>query len=122
LYNFISALLKSIPSKDETEDVEVAETKSGSGEEISPLTASIADFKKTTEMRKRYLKNSNYIFQNNTGNIEELEKEPAYKRQKIELNDAPPSDEISSRTSIDFDEKNEIQLRSNNSFLHDNVD
>jgi len=27
-----------------------------------------------------------------------------------------------SRTSIDVDDNDEIQLRSNNSFLHDNVD
>ncbi|HIP47356.1 MAG TPA: cell division protein FtsZ [Lutibacter sp.] len=92
-------------------------------DKITPLTASIADFKKTAEARKMHLKNSNYIFHKNPANIEEIEKEPAYKRLNIELEDNPSSgDNSQSRTSIDFDENDEIQLRTNNSFLHDNVD
>ena len=91
--------------------------------EITPLTASIADYKKTAEKRKMHLKKSNYIFRDSSANIDELEKEPAYKRQKTELTENPPSsEEVSSRTTIDFDENDDIQLRSNNSFLHDNVD
>ena len=90
---------------------------------ISPLTASIADFKKTAENRKVNLKKSNYIFHETPSNIEEIENEPAYKRLKIELEDNPSSASNSqSRTSIDLDENNEIQLRTNNSYLHDNVD
>lgn len=90
---------------------------------ITPLTASIADFKKTAENRKVNLKKSNYIFHENPSNIEEIENEPAYKRLKIDLEDNPSSASNSqSRTSIDLDENDEIQLRTNNSYLHDNVD
>jgi cell division protein FtsZ len=49
-----------------------------------------------------------------------MEKEPAYKRRGLELeddlNDSP------SRLSLDSDSNEDLQIRSNNSFLHDNVD
>ena len=55
--------------------------------------------------------------------IEEIEKEPAYKRQGVNLNDVEHSSDVqSSRTSIGLDDNDEVQLRSNNSYLHDNVD
>ncbi len=93
------------------------------GDKLSPLNASIADFKRTTEARKMHLKKLNYTFHKNPSNIDEIEKEPAYKRQNIELDDTPNSSENSkSRTTIDEDDDSGFQLRSNNSFLHDNVD
>jgi cell division protein FtsZ len=91
-------------------------------QEISPLNASIADFKKTAEARKMHLKKYNYTFHKNPSNIDDIEKEPAYKRQNIELEDNPPSSENNqSRTTIDFN-KDGIQITRNNSFLDDNVD
>ncbi len=91
--------------------------------EISPLNMSIAEFKKTTEDRKTHLKKYNYTFHQTPSNIDELEREPAFKRQNIDLEDSESSsDSNKSRTTIELDENNEIQLRSNNSYLHDNVD
>ena len=52
--------------------------------------------------------------------IDDIEKQPAYKRMGIELEDADTNTNIS-RTSINIDD-DDIDLRSNNSFLHDNVD
>jgi cell division protein FtsZ len=71
--------------------------------------------------RRRKLKDFNYKFQNNNSKFEDLEKEPAYKRSGIDLqnNHNKPNQ---SRTSLGSDSNNETQLRSNNSFLHDNVD
>lgn len=71
--------------------------------------------------RRRKMREFNYKFHNNTQRIEELEKEPAYKRRNIELNQ-PGFDSGISRTSISTDSNNDLQLRNNNSFLHDNVD
>lgn len=94
-----------------------------SDEKITPLTASIEEFRRTTEARKMHLKKHNYTFHNNPSNIDEIEKEPAYKRQNVALTDNPSSaDNSQSRTTIDADENDGVQLRSNNSFLHDNVD
>ena len=70
--------------------------------------------------RMEQLKKFNYVFKSNLQKIEELERQPAYKRQGIDLDSATGVD--SSRVSVDRDANNDIQLRSNNSFLHDNVD
>ena len=92
-------------------------------ETLSPLNTSIEEFRKTTDDRKMHLKKHNYTFHTNPSNIDEIEKEPAYKRQKIELDENPSSSEnFQSRTTIETDENDSLQLRSNNSFLHDNVD
>ena len=60
-----------------------------------------------------------------TTDINEMEKQPAYVRRNVELNDPPPSSESQiSRFSLtdSRDDKNGSELRSNNSYLHDNVD
>mgnify|MGYP000329896549 CR=1 FL=1 len=54
--------------------------------------------------------------------VDEFEKEPAYKRKGVELNDTPSSEQLPSRATVSLDENEDVQLRSNNSFLHDNVD
>jgi len=115
--------LITIKEKKEQKIISSIENEIVEEEKITPLTASIADFKKTAEARKMHLKKSNYIFYKNPSNTDEIEKEPAYKRQNIELNDNISSaDNSQSRLTIDFDENDEVNLRSNNSFLHDNVD
>lgn len=89
--------------------------------DISPVEMSIEEtLRARAEERKRKMKDFNYKF-NNPTRIEELEKEPAYKRSGIELN-ATPNSNNTSRMSLGLDSNNDIQLRSNNSFLHDNVD
>ena len=50
-----------------------------------------------------------------------MEKQPAYKRMGFDL-DAATEDDGKSQTSVDTDSNDDIQFRSNNSFLHDNVD
>ena len=84
----------------------------------SPISKILRD---RTDDRRRTLKAYNYKF--NPSKIEDFEKEPAYKRQGVELNDFNGSNENKiSRTSISQDENDDMQVRSNNSFLHDNVD
>jgi cell division protein FtsZ len=92
--------------------------------EISPLDLTIEELQKRAAQRREKMKNFNYKFVNKVNkNIDEIEKQPAYKRMGVDLEDTPHSSEISqSRTTLDVDENDDIQLRSNNSFLHDNVD
>ena len=92
------------------------------GEEVDPMNSPISELlKERADERRRKMKDFNYKF--NTAKIDEIEKEPAYKRQGVNLDDAQHSSETSaSRTSVSSDENDDIQLRSNNSFLHDNVD
>ena len=91
-------------------------------EEIDPMNSPISELlKERAAERRRKMKDFNYKF--NTSKIDDIEREPAYKRQGIELNSTQhSSDNNKSRTSVSLDENDEVQLRSNNSFLHDNVD
>ncbi|MEL6305378.1 MAG: cell division protein FtsZ [Bacteroidota bacterium] len=89
---------------------------------IDPMNTPINDMlKDRADERRRKLKNFNYKFQNNRNSIDEIEKQPAYKRQGVDLNDTPKEQKVS-RTTLSEDSNDEMQLRSNNSFLHDNVD
>ncbi|HLW13900.1 MAG TPA: cell division protein FtsZ [Flavobacteriaceae bacterium] len=88
--------------------------------EVDPMNAPISKvLRERTEERKRSLKAFNYKFRDKVSRIDKIEKEPAYKRQGIELTEN--QDMGLSRTSINTSEE-DIELRSNNSFLHDNVD
>lgn len=91
--------------------------------EIDPLNSPISDqiTARAAERRAR-MKRFNYKFRKNS-NIDEFEKQPAYKRAGLDLNEQNPKNTESkmSRTSIS-DEDGETQIRTNNSFLHDNVD
>ena len=88
----------------------------------SPFDQSIREsISLQNEKRKEQLKQFNYTFNNNINRIEEMERQPAYKRLGFEL-DGPIEEQAPSTMSLDNDSNDEIQLRSNNSFLHDNVD
>lgn len=91
-------------------------------EEMSPMEMSIEEtLKLRADERRRKLKEFNYKFHNNPSRIEELEKEPAYKRLGVDLTQNLTNNS-NSRMSLGTDSNDDIQLRSNNSFLHDNVD
>ena len=91
-------------------------------EELSPIEMTIEEtLKFRADDRRKKLKEFNYKFHNNPSKIEELEKEPAYKRNGVDLSNNSQAN-TNSRMSIGTDSNDDIQLRSNNSFLHDNVD
>jgi cell division protein FtsZ len=91
-------------------------------QEIDPLTSPISELlKERANERRRKMKDFNYKFSN--AKIDEIEREPAYKRQGVKFDESAHSSEtITSRLSVGTDDNDDIQLRSNNSFLHDNVD
>jgi len=90
--------------------------------QVDPFNSSIDDLlKDRADERRKKLKNFNYKFQNKGNNIDDIEKQPAYKRQGVDLDETPIEQKVS-RMSLGEDSNDEIQLRSNNSFLHDNVD
>jgi cell division protein FtsZ len=73
------------------------------------------------EERRKKLKDFNYKFHDSVSRVDELEREPAYKRFGIDLS-ASQANNSNSRISVGTDSNNDLQLRSNNSYLHDNVD
>ncbi len=90
--------------------------------EIDPMDTPLEVLlKERADERRKKLKDFNYKFHNNANNIDEIEKEPAYKRQGVNLNETPRENRVS-RTTLGEDSNGEAQLRSNNSFLNDNVD
>ena len=102
--------------------VEEKQTEEVEPEELDPINSPISELlKERANERRRKMKEFNYKF--NNAKIDEIEKEPAYKRQGVDLDDVQQSSENNaSRLSIGEDDNDDIQLRSNNSFLHDNVD
>ncbi|WP_438989195.1 cell division protein FtsZ [Polaribacter sp.] len=99
------------------EDVNAIETSS---EEVSPLDLTISELQERAAERRRKMKGFNYKFNDQMSkNVDEIEKQPAYKRQGLDLNvDTSIS---KSKTAINKDD-NDLGFKSNNSFLHDNVD
>jgi cell division protein FtsZ len=91
-------------------------------EDIDPMNSPISELLiERADERRRKMKDFNYKF--NTSKIDEIEREPAYKRQGINLDETHHSSETSaSRMSIGTDDNDDLKLRNNNSFLHDNVD
>lgn len=93
----------------------------GAYDAIDPMEMTIEDtLRLRAEERRKKLKDFNYKFHNHN-RIDEMEKVPAYKRVGTELKE-PNTSGNTSRMSLGTDSNDDIQLRSNNSFLHDNVD
>jgi cell division protein FtsZ len=91
-------------------------------DDFSPIEMTIEEtLKLRADERRRKLKDFNYKFHNNPSRVEELEKEPAYKRLGVDLSENR-NHNTNSRMSLGTDSNDDVQLRSNNSFLHDNVD
>ena len=126
---------KETPAAEEDEELQFNvridnRAKSGSyiveDEDDSPLNLTISELQERADDRRKKMKDFNYRFiTRSSKNIEEIESKPAYKRMGVELDDVEHSSEpgqSKSRVTLGSDENNDIQLRSNNSFLHDNVD
>jgi cell division protein FtsZ len=80
---------------------------------VSPLEMSIEDtLKFRAEERKRKMKEFNHKFNNSSAQIDEFEREPAYKRMGIDLNAPLSTNNNQSRMSLGTDSNDEIQLRS----------
>jgi cell division protein FtsZ len=102
-------------------ETKIVETEVAGDAPLDPMNTPISKLlRDRTEERKRKMKDFNYKFRNSASKIDDIEKQPAYKRAGIELDEVANEVHIS-RTSVN-DDDDEIELRSNNSFLHDNVD
>jgi len=84
---------------------------------ISPENAQLLN-----EERLKRIKESTAMLRTPSG-LSKLEDEPAYKRRNVDLQHVPHSSKSeATRLSVDLDDENGPELRSNNPFLHDNVD
>lgn len=99
------------------------ENKETPEDDIDPFNIPINEslIKRSAERRAK-MKEFNYKFRNNVSKVDEYERQPAYKRQGIDLDHSEPGEGKLSRTSLGGGNDDEIRFRTNNSFLHDNVD
>lgn len=73
--------------------------------------------------RERIMRLKDLSMKLRSGNIQELENVPAYKRKEVALQETPASNESQvSRFTLLPDSEGKIEIRDSNSFLHDNVD
>ena len=108
--------LKSVQTKEVINEIPIE------SEEISPLSFTIEELKKRADERRLRMNRFNYKFTDQAKkNIEDLEKQPAYKRRGVEI-DSTEKAISKSKTSLTKDDDDDIQPKSSNSFLHDNVD
>ena len=88
-------------------------------EEVSPMDLTISELQKRAEERRQKMKGFNYKFSDQMNkNIDEIERQPAYKRMGVSLDRNTLSN---SETALKREDDG-IDFKSNNSFLHDNVD
>ena len=108
-------------SKPEVEEAELPKIDA----EVDPFEQSIDQtISAQSEKRREHLKAFNHKFTHQLQRVDEMEKEPAYKRKNIQIDDLPhSSEEAMSKFTLSNGNDGEYGgLRDNNSFLHDNVD
>lgn len=89
-------------------------------EEVSPMDLTISELQQRAEERRKNMKKFNYDFKESLNkNIDEIERQPAYKRQGVDLDRNTATSKTKTALKKDADG---IDFKSNNSFLHDNVD
>lgn len=90
---------------------------------VDPMESSIEESMRIrAEERRAKLKAFNYRFKNNPHGINDTDSEPAYKRQGINIEQGNHSEKSSQGRMTIQDGEQGPDLKSNNSFLHDNVD
>ncbi len=90
--------------------------------QIDPINQPISEsLRSRVSERRARMKEFNYKFKNTNANIDEIEKQPAYKRAGVNLDQSSKEPNIS-RTTLSTDSNDDLQIRKRNSFLHDNVD
>lgn len=89
-------------------------------EEVSPLSLTIAELEKRADERRNKMKSFNHKFNDQLNkNIDEIERQPAYKRMGVDLDKTIANSKVEPSIRKNTDD---LGFKSNNSFLHDNVD
>lgn len=122
---------RSEAKKDREEELEIKKKtvkeetseESRPAQQIDPMNSPISEkLIERAQDRRAKMKEFNYKFRSNLSKIDEIEKQPAYKRAGIDLDQNNPGEEKLSRTTLGTSDDDELSFRKNNSFLHDNVD
>ena len=95
-----------------------------SKEEQNQIIAKAQNDEQLKKAQERVAKLKELSFKLKSPNgLSELENEPAYKRRNVNLDSTPHSSESTvSRYTLTENEDKKVEIKPNNSFLHDNVD
>ena len=98
--------------------------KQNKEEEENKIAAKVANEEQMKKAQDRVAKLKELSFKLKSPNgLSELENEPAYKRRNVNLDSTPHSSESQvSRYTLSENEEKKVEIKPNNSFLHDNVD
>jgi len=97
--------------------------RSAASDSFDPMESSIEEsMRLRAEERRAKLKAFNYRFKNNPHGVSEADSEPAYKRHGINIEQGSHSEQSNQGRMTLGDSDQGPDLKSNNSFLHDNVD
>ena len=111
--------------EEEREESGPGDSKMDPVNEVSEVKEGIenkSEIEKRTLERIKKLKDLSIKLKTPAG-VSELEKEPAYIRRKVELSEVPSSsDSEVSKYTLSSDDNSSTEIKTNNSFLHDNVD
>jgi cell division protein FtsZ len=101
-----------------------ANTTTVNNTEENSFIAKVQNDEQRKKAQDRVLKLKELSFKLKSPNgLSELENEPAYKRRNINLESTPHSSETQiSRYTLSEGEDKKVEIKPNNSFLHDNVD
>lgn len=89
----------------------------------SPIEHTIEEsMRMRVEERKARFKAFNYHFKNHPYSIDEVSSEPAYKRQGVKIEDTKYSEDSRAGRFTIEDSDGGSDIKTNNTFLHDNVD
>ncbi|MBA3705305.1 MAG: cell division protein FtsZ, partial [Bacteroidetes bacterium] len=93
-------------------------------EEQNTIVAKVQNDEQLKKAQDRVAKLKELSFKLKSPNgLSELENEPAYKRRNVNLDSTPHSSESQvSRYTLSENEEKKVEIKPNNSFLHDNVD
>ena len=122
--------IKIIKNGDDKIDVDITNIEVNDPEILSSTIENEHPFEKSIDQtnidenknRMIHLKEFNYSFKNSMSKIDELEKQPAYKRSGLDLEDDIINKNDTSDVIVQTDDDENLNLKSNNSFLHDNAD
>ena len=110
----IQFTIKKTAPKEDINDINII------SEEISPLDLTLAQVQERAAHRRSKFMKMNHKFTDAINkNIDEIEKQPAYKRQGLDLGTNTSISKAKTALKKDGDD---LGLSANNSFLHDNVD
>ena len=103
----------------------VTDSAPNSQAENNPYEMSLSETEEILAARKeqriKAFKKFNHQFNKGSMKLDEIERVPAYQRAGVEFDEVPEGSKVS-RTTLSEDQNGDNQLRTNNSFLHDNVD